>query len=186
MNAKKIKPIKKVIIKSTRLRAIRDNLRIIVKLAVIDEYERLSKLDQLYLQKHMEKYAITPLKTLTSSQQKRWNQIHHKKEYLINTFVNSICVCASRRLIHDNDVKGDRVRVSIISEFEENMIPHIGARFILEEKWYSIQYYQENQKFFEETSKFMQKRMLMRAGSVITPQGIYQLGLKTLDEFGFA
>ena len=185
MNTKKIKPVKKLILKSPRLRAIRDNLRTIIKFAVIAEYERLNKLNHLYLEKHMKRYSITPSKTLTSSQKKRWNQLHHEQEYLIDMFVNSICVCANHRLIHVNDVKGDRVRVSIISEFEENMIPHMGARFILEEKWYSIQYYQENQKFFEEKSKFTHKRIITRSGSFLTPQELYQLGLKTLDEFGF-
>ena len=89
------------------------------------------------------------------------------------------------RHIYENDVKGDRVRISVISELEEVMIHHMGARFVLEEKWYSLQYYEEYRRDFEERSRFMQRCMEKRPGSIITTQGLYRLDLKTLDEFGF-
>ncbi len=174
MDTKKIKPVKKIIIRNPRLRAIRDNLRAIIKLAVIDEYKRLTDLRVPY----QEKEKLTP------SQKKRVKLLHWKREYLITTFANSICVCARRRIIHDNDVKGDRVRVSVISEFEENMVPHLGARYFLQEKWYSLQYYEENRREFEEYSRFMQECMDKRPGSIITPQEDYQLGLKLLRKYG--
>ncbi len=176
MDTKKIKPVKKIIIKNPRLRAIRDNLRAIIKLAVIDEYKRLTGLNILY----QEKEKLTP------SQEKRVILLHHKREYLITTFANSICACASHRVIHSNETDGDRVRVSVISEFEENMVPHLGARFFLQEKWYSLQYYEENRREFKEYSRFMQECMDKRPGSIITPHEDYQLGLKTLGKFGFA
>ncbi len=179
MDAKKIRSVKKIIIKNPKIRTIRDNLRTVIKLAVIDEYERLKNLGNFYREKRRKSHKLTP------SQEKRVILLHHKQEYLVTTFAHSICVCASRRLIHDRDVKGDRVKVSIVSEFEENMIPHMGARFVLEEKWYSLQYYEEYRRDFEERSRFMQKCMEKRSGSIITTQGLYRLGLKTLDEFGF-
>ncbi len=186
MDTKKIKLVKKVIIKNPKLRSIRNNLRTIIKLAVINEYKRLRSLYGLYLEKQMKLYALNPSKTLTPSQEKRVKLLLHKEEYLTITFANSICACASKRVINDNDIKGDRVRVSVISEFEENMVPHMGARYTLEEKWYSLQYYQESHSSFEKISRVMQERIRRHPGPVITPQGLYQLGLKTLNEYGFA
>ena len=174
MDSKKIKPVKRVTIKNPKLRAIKDSLRTIIKLAVIDEYERLKDLGSLYRGK---------LK-LTPSQKKRKIQLHHMSEYLIDTFSNSICVCASRRRIHDTDIKGDRVRLSIISEYPETIIAHLRYRYILEEKWYSLQYYQENRKFFSDGFKRMKERMVRRSGSITTPQEIYRLDLKLLRKYG--
>ncbi len=167
MDTKKIKPVKKVAIKDPKLRIIRDNFRTIVKLAVIDEYERLKDLGNLYREKRRKGHKLTP------SQKRRDILLHHKQEYLVTTFANSICVCARRRIIHDNDTGGDRVRVGVISEFEENMVPHLGARYFLQEKWYSLQYYEENRREFEEYSRFMQECMDKRPGSIITPQEDY-------------
>ena len=180
MNPKKskIKPVKKVTIKNPKLRAIRDNLRIIIKLAVIDEYERLKDLQSLYLDKRMKGYTLTP------SQEKRDIQLHHQSEYLIDTFSNSVCICASRRRIHDADIKGDRVRLSIIWEYPETIIAHLRYRYLIEEKWYSLQYYQENQKFFDDGFKKMKERMVQRPDSITTPQEIYQLDLILLRKYG--
>jgi len=51
MDTKKIKPVKKILIKDPKIRTIRDNLRTVIKFAVIDEYERLKNLGNLYREK---------------------------------------------------------------------------------------------------------------------------------------
>jgi hypothetical protein len=95
---------------------IRANIRTIIKLTVIKEYNLLKNLWWLYTEKIMKKYKLMP------SQFKCKVQLHRMREYLETTFANSICVCASRRDIHDNNIKGDKTRYSEISAFDRDNI----------------------------------------------------------------
>ncbi len=77
------KKVRKVILKTPRLRQARNNLRIILKLAVKEKLHRLSKLKRLYLYK----------KHLTPSQLQRkaflskgWNKLYH-------SFIRSTLQC---------------------------------------------------------------------------------------------
>ena len=97
-------------------------------------------------------------KKLTSSQSKRSRQVHEMKEYLITTFSDSICVCASLRQI-DGSITGDRVKYTLITEFDECYSRSRGARYHIREKWFSMQYYEENSKFLEQHFMKMKERI---------------------------
>ena len=79
----KSKKIRKVILKTPWLRQVRDNLRIILKLAVKKELNRLSKLKRLYLYK----------KHLTPSQQRRKAHLSREWNNLYHSFIRSTLRC---------------------------------------------------------------------------------------------
>jgi hypothetical protein len=81
----KSKKVRKVILKMHRLRQVRDNLRIILKLAVKEELRKLDKLYDLYEDK----------KTLTPSQQKRRSQLGKKWKSLDRAYYKSTLQCGS-------------------------------------------------------------------------------------------
>jgi hypothetical protein len=76
-------------LKDPRLRRIRKNLRELLILVINDEIDRLSKLEDLYLNKLLKR------KTFTASQWKRSEFLTHKAMELHRALYNSICICAS-------------------------------------------------------------------------------------------
>ena len=76
-----------IALKDPRLRKIRTNLRIILKLAYIDESDRLSRLADLYREKNIRK-------GLTPSQQKRETELIRINDKLYHTFNDSIIRCS--------------------------------------------------------------------------------------------
>ena len=167
MNTRKIKPTRKLIIKNPRLQAIRHNFRTIIQLAVRDEWRKFMDLEGLYTEKlRINKKELT-------SHYKRECQLHALKEYLLTTFSNSICVCSRVGRLSDN-ITGDRVRYSVITEFDSCFIESFGARFLLEEKWFSLKYYEENYKILEH--RLREKKMLLKKfpGCVITPLELHE------------
>jgi len=73
-----------IILKDPKLRKIRENLRIILKLAYLDESKRLDRLEDLYIEKN----------TLTPSQQKRDIQLGRMNNNLMTAYDNSILKCS--------------------------------------------------------------------------------------------
>jgi len=168
MNTKKIKPTIKVIVKDPKLVKIRDNLRTIIKLAVIKEYEQLGKLEDLYSEKRRIKD-----KQLPPSQFRREIQLEHMRGYLERTFVNSICVGVFYSNVRDGNIKGDRIRYSEIHEFDKDVIDSYGGRYWVEEKWFSLDLWEDHGEFLERYQKKMLKRMQQKPGNVITPLDCY-------------
>ena len=76
-----------IILKDPRLRKIRTNLRIILKIAYLDESERLDRLSDLYIEKDVQK-------GLTPSQQRRETQLDRKDNELYHTYIKSILQCS--------------------------------------------------------------------------------------------
>jgi len=175
MNEKRIKMIKRIIVKDPRLKVIRDNFRIIIKLAVQDKYTQLRSLEGLYVEKLMKNKRLTP------TQFRRSVYLHKIQEILVATFVNSICVCASNRTIFNSDIKGDRVRYSFISEFDKNFSKKFGACYIVEERWYSLEYYEKNKIFLEEYFRKMVNRTQQFPGSILTLYELHQQSLNDLE-----
>ena len=152
MDTKKIKPTRKLIIKNPKLQAIRDNFRTIIQLAVRDEWQRLMDLDSLYLEKRrLSKKELT-------SHHKRTCQLHAMKESLITTFSHSICVCDYGSGL-SGSITGDRVRYTFITEFDRCYIKPFGVRYLVEEKWYSLKFYEENREILERLLRGMKKRL---------------------------
>jgi hypothetical protein len=108
-------------------------LRLIFKLAVIDEWERLFKLDSLYL----EKVRVNG-RPLTDSQSRRSTYLIHLRDYLERSFLSSICVCEKNGKLR-GDVSGDRVRIYEITRLADGFgaIP----TFLVKKNWYSLEYY---------------------------------------------
>jgi len=175
MNEKKIKKTKELVIKDPRLKVIRDNFRIIIKLAVQDKYNQLRSLEGLYVDKLMKNKRLTP------TQFRRSIHLHKMQEFLVATFVNSICVCASNRTIFNTNIKGNRVRYSFISEFDKNVSKKFGARYMVEERWYSLEYYEKNKIILEEYFRKMVNRMQQFPGSILTPYKLHQQSLNDLE-----
>ena len=75
-----------IVLKDPKLRKIRENLRLILKLAYLDESKRLSCLEDLYREKYIQ-IGLTP------SQQKRKSQLIRKNNYLMTAYNNSILHC---------------------------------------------------------------------------------------------
>lgn len=73
--------IKKIVLKDSRLRSIRGNLRTILKLAVQDKIDSLYKIKKLYMNK----------KSLTPSQIKRSRELSKLRNDLNKSFSRSIC-----------------------------------------------------------------------------------------------
>jgi len=78
----KLKKPRLIVLKDPKLRKVRENLRIILRLAYLDESKRLSQLTDLYLQKR-----------LTPSQQNRETQLIRVNDKLYHTFNESILQC---------------------------------------------------------------------------------------------
>ena len=165
----KIRPVRRLIIRNPRLKTIRNNLRTLVSLAVLDEYHRLDNLDNLY----REKLIIN--KKLTPSQFRRTCQLHEMKEYLTTTFSNSICVCASRRTVESTNISGDRVRYTLITEFDKDVAKNIDARYEIQEKWFSLLYYEERSEFLERHLRKMSNIIKDYSGHIITPFELHEL-----------
>ena len=160
MNTRKIKTTRKLIIKNPKLQAIRHNFRIIIQLAVQDELNRLMDLDSLYLEKRrLSKKDLT-------SHYKRGCQLNAMKEYLLTTYSNSICVSSCVGRISDS-ITGDRVRYSFITEIDKCFIKSYGAHYLVEEKWFSLKYYEENYEFLEKYLKKMKTQLKQSPGRVI-------------------
>jgi len=102
-----IKPPREYIIHSPRLRKIRRELRTLIKLAVLDEYERLDKLEMLYRNKEYKEY-------LNVAQKKRIHYLIYMRQKIKHTFLNSICACARGNSLTHADISGDRVRYHLI------------------------------------------------------------------------
>lgn len=81
----KSKRIRKVILKTPELRRTRNNLRVILKLAVKDRLSRLSSLETLYFDK----------KNLNPSQQKRRSQLRKEWSKLYHRFNKSTLECSN-------------------------------------------------------------------------------------------
>ena len=177
MNTNKIRPVKRLVIRNPRLKTIRDNLRTLVSLAVLDEFRRLDNLDNLY----REKLIIN--KKLTNSQFRRSCQLHEMKEFLTTTFSNSICVCASHRAIESTGISGDRVRYTVITEFDKDVVKSIGARYEIEEKWFSLPYYEKRSKFLEGYLRKMSNLIKGYSGHIITPFELHEQELRELRDF---
>ena len=174
MNTKKIKPTRKIIIKDPRLQKIRYNFRTIIQLAVRDEWHRLHGLESLYREKRR-------LKKMLPSHYKRTRQLHEMKEYLTTTFSNSVCICARGGGFGfgHNNIEGDRVRYTFIGEFDECYIESLGARYEVEELWFSLKYYEENHEALEKHQKNKRKRLKECPGYITTPLELYE---RKLDE----
>ncbi len=72
-----------IVLKDPKLRKIRTNLRIILKLAYYSESKRLDRLEDLYFEKN----------TLTPSQQKRKSELIRMNNALMTAYNNSILQC---------------------------------------------------------------------------------------------
>jgi hypothetical protein len=174
MNTNKIRLIKRLVIRNPELKTIRDNLRTLVSLAVLDEFRRLDNLEDLYIGKK-----------LTPSQFRRSCQLHEMKEYLTTTFSNSICVCASRHIMGSTDVSGDRVRYTLITEFDKDVVKNIGARYEIQEKWFSLPYYEERSEFLERYLRKMSNLIKGYSGHIITPFELHEQELHELQKITF-
>ena len=172
MNTYKIKPSRRLVIRSPKLKAIRDNLRTLISLAVLDEYRRLDNLGNLY--------RDIADRDLSPSQFRRACQLHEMKEFLTTTFSNSICVCASHRTVESTSISGDRVRYTLITEFDKDVVKSLGARFEIQEKWFSLQYYEERHKFLERYLKKMNKLVGENCHQIITPLDLHEQELNNL------
>jgi len=75
-------------LRTPRIRRVRNNLRIILKLAVKNELNRLTCLKGLYLDKKRRS-------SLTLSQQKRYGQVRRKWNRLYFRFIESTLQCGS-------------------------------------------------------------------------------------------
>lgn len=173
MNTKKIKPTRKLIIKNPKLQKIRDNFRTVIHLAALDEYDKLDELDDLYREKRrINKKELT-------SHYKRSCQLHQMKEYILTTFSDSICVCAIPRRLDGKEITGDRVRYTLITEFEECYVESYGARYRIQEQWFSLKYYEENHEMLEQHLKKMKMRLKKCPDRITTTLEIH---IKRLNE----
>lgn len=80
----KSKKVRKVVLKTPRLRQVRNNLRIILKLAVNEELFKLDKIYDLYRNRTV----------LTPSQQKRKLQVGKKGKALDHSYYSSTLQCS--------------------------------------------------------------------------------------------
>jgi len=133
-------------LRSSQLTLLRNNLRLIIKLALIEELRKLEILEGLYLR--------LSYKGLAPSQKKRFLQLSHKIDDLRYTFINSICTCASNspyRLLKTL-INKRMVRIPIISELD---IPykHNKDKFFFEYKWYCIDCFKDRKKAWFEDFK---------------------------------
>lgn len=79
----KSKKIRKIILRTPSLKRVRNNLRIILKLAVEEELSRLSRLKTLYFKKDR----------LTPSQRRRRGQLSRRWNNLYHCFIKSTLQC---------------------------------------------------------------------------------------------
>ncbi len=76
-----------IVLKDPKLRKIRTNLRVVLKLAYLNESKRLDRLEDLYIEKDAQK-------GLTPSQQKRDIQLGRMNNNLMTVYDNSILKCS--------------------------------------------------------------------------------------------
>lgn len=81
----KSKKIHKIVLKNQKLKHVRNNLRIILKLTVKEELSRLSKLKELYFKKDK----------LSPSQRRRRGQLSRQYNNLYHCFIKSTLQCNS-------------------------------------------------------------------------------------------
>ncbi|TXT60199.1 MAG: hypothetical protein BAJALOKI1v1_1300009 [Promethearchaeota archaeon] len=96
-----------------RLRKIRRELRMLIRLAALDEYDRLRHMIKLYRYKERppDKSGSEPANYIPPSQTRRRMHLGFKKLHLQHAFKYSICICANKGRWRDPDcAKGDRVR----------------------------------------------------------------------------
>ncbi len=84
----KSKEVRKVILRTSRMKRVRNNLRIVLKLAIKDELSSLAKLERLYRQKEKKD-------GLTLSQEKRYSYVVAKYRELSKRYNHSILRCGS-------------------------------------------------------------------------------------------
>ncbi len=125
-----IKPPRKYVIHNPRLRKIRKEFRTLIKLAVIDEYDRLRGLEKLYNERQLYNNI-----ELTSAQKKRRGYLSRMRLFLEHCFHSSICVCAYKRGLRDADVSGDRVRCTEV--VFNSLYPN--SNCIVEKVFYSLE-----------------------------------------------
>lgn len=101
MKSKKWKVIN---IKTPQMRQLRYNLRAILKLAIEDKIDKLSRLKKLYLYK--------PIELITPSQWKRETQLSRKSDELFSAYGKSILQC-SNGLACDYTRKRDLLKVDM-------------------------------------------------------------------------
>ena len=82
------KKVRKVILKTQKMKRVRNNLRVILKLTMKDELNRLRDLRGLYLHKDIKS-------GLTLSQQKRYDYVGGKYRTLYHRFLESTLQCGS-------------------------------------------------------------------------------------------
>jgi hypothetical protein len=146
-----IKPLRMFSVKNPQLKRTRRALRTVIKLAVLDEYKRLTHYIDLYDDKWFNGNG------LTAAQERRRFYLQHKRTFLKESFKNSIIVARDDNRFSTADVSGDRVRFTEVTEWEdepwnEDIIKELnGARFIIKHVFYSLEYYKEQKWYFTET-----------------------------------
>ena len=82
----KSKKVRRVILRTPKVKRVRNNLRVLLKLAIKDELSRLGKVKRLYLNKSFKN-------DLTPSQQRRYNRVSRKYKNLYFSFIESTLRC---------------------------------------------------------------------------------------------
>jgi hypothetical protein len=143
-----IKPLHVFTVKHPQLKRIRRALRTVIKLAVVDEYKRLTHYIHLYDDKRFNGNGLTP------TQKRRRSYLQHKRTFLKESFKNSIIVAKDDNRLYNADPSGERLRFTEVIEFEnepwnEYAIKKLnGARFIIKHVFYSPKKYEQNPRYF--------------------------------------
>ncbi|TXT65657.1 MAG: hypothetical protein BAJALOKI1v1_400006 [Promethearchaeota archaeon] len=146
---KLIKPPRRFALKNPRLRKIRENLRTLILKAVFDEIDRLDKLEDLYynkLHELVEKRVIKMFGEATALW-KRSVQLAHMRSELWHDLENSICVGSEASTKYNTH--SDRVRYSHISGFDESFEGMDGKHYMVEKRFYSVEYYDAHADYYE-------------------------------------
>lgn len=123
---------RKIVINDPHLRKVRKNLRDIIKLAYLADFDNWLKLDELYREKHL-RGNITP------SQKKRWFFLSQQHNKLISIYDKSILECNSGAacLSHRELVKRGEINSSDRStDLDMVWVPHFKA-------WFCIKCYED-------------------------------------------
>jgi hypothetical protein len=145
-----IKPLRMFSVKHPQLKKIRCALRMVIKLAVEDEYKRLTHYIHLYNEEWFNGNG------LTAAQKRRRFYLQHKRTFLKESFKNSIIVARDDNRFSTADVSGDRVRFTEVTEWEdepwnEDIIKELnGARFVIEQAFYSPKEFEHYPQYFTE------------------------------------
>ena len=163
-----IKPLRVFSVKHPQLKKIRYALRTVIKLAVLDEYRRLTHLIHLYEDKQRNGYGLTP------TQKSRKSSLHHKRTFLYESFKNSIIVAKDDNRFSTANTNGDRVRYTDVTEWEKKpwnefiMKQLNGARFVIKQEFYSLEEYEKYSQYFTETFIQAKKHALNNCELCIT------------------